>query len=913
MAWHLFAWRWLMQASAGSLIVLLVGSLAAQACRQPVQRVRLIILALFSSLMVPWLGALPVTPRWSARWLAPPTLNLSATTATAAHTSVLPVVFTQASGQPPLLRPGQDALLLKHEAPDHASTLHPTKRTFPKVWLPQSLAFLPWQLVVLGIYSVISLGFIAWWFVGQYRLWQINRSARPVPESIRKRFLEVSGQQGVNVALMMSDRITLPFTFTWKRPVILLPVDFCLSEDSSALQYALAHEWSHVERRDSWAWNLASVAGFVMFYQPLFWWLRRQLRLCQDFLADDQAASRGSAEDYAAYLVRLARECGAISTLPALGIGDRRSNLYRRVVMLVQNQEPLQRHCPAGWSLTTACVTVLTLLVAAGLRLDAATADAPDTQGDKKVASSAPKTPAVEGETLHYAGKVKNKDTGKPIEGVLVTVRRAVFNANGGRPTLQETKHTTDANGSYSFTIPPEQVAEKRLYIELDVEHPDYATQANFGYSLGMILKNEKLGERPFFENVEMRPAEAVTGRVETPEGKPAEGVDLLAYSRSSKPKVGENFEYGSFAKAKTDKNGSFRLPITTPGIGVFWILPKHHAPEMHEIKADKRGDYGTFVVKNGITVSGQALDDQGKPLAGLFIEIGRDRGSSPDTEILGQLIVSDALERRTETDSEGRFTFDPLPPGTFIARPVDYQHVDGKGLVRRSLPGVFSPLKVILKEGNTPEPLEIRAAPFVMIEGGWVDSKGKPRSGWALMISGRFDGQFWHTQGLVASDGKFSVKVPHGLEQANIQLIINEHASIRHRVGKTGELSTSRDLRFDTLDHDIKDLEIIRYDAPIVISKVTTKDGQPIGDVIMTGDFLEENNGPGMRMSLKDGLQSDVHFNKQEDGRYRTTQLTPDREVKITAHAKNFKPESKAFKLAEGKTEEVTFVLEPE
>ena len=54
----------------------------------------------------------------------------------------------------------------------------------------------------------------------------------------------------------------------------------------------------------------------LLFYQPLFWWLRRQLRLCQDYLADDRAAAAGSPEDYAACLVRLAREAAAA---PAAG------------------------------------------------------------------------------------------------------------------------------------------------------------------------------------------------------------------------------------------------------------------------------------------------------------------------------------------------------------------------------------------------------------------------------------------------------------------------------------------------------------------------------------------------------------------------------------------------------------------
>src|SRR4029077_4861740 len=131
---------------------------------------------------------------------------------------------------------------------------------------------------------------------------------------------------------------------------------------------------------------------------------------------------------------------------------------------------------------------------------------------------------------------------------------------------------------------------------------------------------------------------------------------------------------------------------------------------------------------------------------------------------------------------------------------------------IRRPLPAVFAPQELTLKEGETLEPLEIRAMPHVLIEGGWVDSQRKPRSGWALMINGRIDGQFWHAQGEVSGDGKFSVKVPHGLERAQIDIMTNEHAAMRYRIGPEGKLSNNRNVMLGTLDHDVKDLEIIRY-----------------------------------------------------------------------------------------------------
>ena len=153
----------------------------------------------------------------------------------------------------------------------------------------------------------MAAGLAAWWLFGQLVLWRATRQARPAPQGIREMFLKLTGPVRRGVRLLVSDRIALPFTYTWLRPVILVPAALCDRGEEDALKYGLAHEWSHVERRDWWAWNLAALAGAVLFYQPLFWWLRRQLRLCQDYLADDRAAALGSPEDYAAYLVRLAR------------------------------------------------------------------------------------------------------------------------------------------------------------------------------------------------------------------------------------------------------------------------------------------------------------------------------------------------------------------------------------------------------------------------------------------------------------------------------------------------------------------------------------------------------------------------------------------------------------------------------
>jgi 5-hydroxyisourate hydrolase-like protein (transthyretin family) len=477
---------------------------------------------------------------------------------------------------------------------------------------------------------------------------------------------------------------------------------------------------------------------------------------------------------------------------------------------------------------------------------------------------------------------------------------------------LQETRHTTGADGTYAFEILPDQSAKPALYIELDVEHPDYAPRDGCGYALGMIRKNEKLNERPFFERFEMRPARPITGRLETPEGRPAAGVLVLAYSRTDK--AGGPTEH-CFTQAKTDAQGRFRLPITTPGQGAYWVKPKDYAPELFVVPKGKRGDMGTITLKKGVSMAGRVLDVQGKPIAGVFVAIERQRGDGPDLQAADLTFLSSAIRRAAETDADGRFTFAPLPPGEYQVKPSE-TNFDGDRKIpwtRRPLAEVFAPTKLTIKEGETPAPLEIRALPTVVIEGRWVDSKGQPGWGWSPLVGGKMDGSSWIAEAHVDPQGRFSVKVPHGLEEAHLTMMTNEHATTRHRIGKGGPLVEATTARLGTLDHDLKDIEIVRYVAPIIVINATTKDGRQIKDFKAAVAYTHPGPNQGKDVYLVGGgKKTEAIQDEQYDGRYRTSNMLPDKEVTVSVSADAFEGASRKLSLAEGKTEEVTFVLEP-
>ena len=230
-----------------------------------------------------------------------------------------------------------------------------------------------------------------------------------------------------------------------------------------------------------------------------------------------------------------------------------------------------------------------------------------------------------------------------------------------------------------------------------------------------------------------------------------------------------------------------------------------------------------------------------------------------------------------------------------------------------RPLPGVFTPRKVVLKDGETLEPLEIRASPHVVIEAHWVDGQGKPTTGFANHIFGRIDGGYWFGEAKVGPDGKSVALVPHGLENVQINTMTNEHHAIRWRKAKGEPLSRSRTIMLGTLDHDVKGIEIVHYNAPIVIVKCEAKDGKPIPGLKMSAHYAqEEKQAMQGKLILAGGVESDVNFEKQEDGRYRSEQLQPDIEFSVNAEGDGFKPATRKLTIPEGKTEEITLVLEP-
>jgi beta-lactamase regulating signal transducer with metallopeptidase domain len=889
------------------VVILGLGSLAALWCRQPVRRLRIIEIAIIGALVVPCVAHLPGMPGISLGVLE---AKSPASDTTSRAETVLPQDLASPALEPPgsklVAESGSASLTyaVPHQGGPVSEAGVADSPFSAAVQKPVSASWPPSRWLALFYLAGATL-VATWWLVGIVQLANLLMTATHVPPAIVSEFVRIAGPAGRRVRILSSPRVPLAITFTLWRPFIVLP-ELLVAGDGEPHKYCLAHEWSHIEGRDSERWHLTNLAQICFFFVPYYWWLRSQVRLCQDYLADARAALQArETTDYAQYLVDIARNHIAPNAA-ALGIGDRRSNLSRRIHMLLNQRQPLERRTPLRWSLAVLLVGFCLLGATAAVRLDAR-----EPVDDKKVNAakeSSQKAEAPKVEALHYSGKVFDKDTKKGIAGATVTVRRSLYgDPERKEPNfiVEESKHKTDAEGKYQFVIPSDQVAERYLYIELDVEAPGYAPRKHFGYALSMILKNEKLGGRPFFESVDLRPAQEITGMLRTPDDKPAPGVKVMAYSNTDKKS--EEFEYGSFADTRTDADGRYRLWIITPGPAYVWFLPTQFVPETHILKNNKRGDMGAFTLHDGPRICGKVLDAQGKPIAGINVN-----AESQDRNEEITLPVADQINRSAVTDAKGNFAMSPLPPGTYRLKPDE--HARDASLDKRTntkFDAVFAPKKLVLKADIQPEPIEVRASPHVVIEAQCYDSAGKPTRSHEFHVFGQIDGGYWFGQSSADASGRLVARVPHGLEKVQLNLMTNEHGALRWRRGNSGEYQNQRRIDLGTVNEDITNIQIVRYKAPIVIVKLKAPDGVTLDKPGVTAVYTKGKRQNDGQFILANGRNSDINFEHQEDGRFRSEQMFPDDEAQFIGHADGYASKPVTFKLAEGATKEIEITLE--
>jgi len=393
---------WLVRSALVSLTILLFGSGAVLIWRQPLRRVRIIELVLAGCLIAPWLGLIPGYPQLSLVASHSPVIQKPEAPLPPSPEPMIEPAMTEPMPLPVLDRATPESSDTKPaEAPVHAFEI--------RAW-------------IVGIYLAgVAIG-TGWWLVGIAGLARLLWSSQHAPSRCRELLAEISGGRSDRVRLLVSRHLNQPFASAWGRAVIVLPENLC--GDEQALRWCLAHEWAHVDGRDFRSWLLAGLARVLFFYQPLLWWLRRQLRLCQDFVADSQAARHApEVEDYAEFLT--SRAAGRLHPALGLSMGCHKSELYRRVIMLLKN-ESLESRIPRLWTVSVTVIALVLVGVVAAVSL-VPRAVAEEKQAVSQAKEVGDKTKEMPKELTVSPAKELTVDLGKGIKLEMVLIPAGEF------------------------------------------------------------------------------------------------------------------------------------------------------------------------------------------------------------------------------------------------------------------------------------------------------------------------------------------------------------------------------------------------------------------------------------------------------------------------------------------------------
>ena len=208
-------------------------------------------------------------------------------------------------------------------------------------WMPRSLT-----LIVL---TVAATG-AAWVLLGFWGVrWLVRRSRAPSPPTLAVYdALECArASRRRRPDLRVSSGVQRPVLVGLFRTTILIPSHYDEPQASpELLKLSLLHELAHAEQSDPWFGTIASLAQSVWFFLPHVWWLRSQLLIDQEFMADNAASLRyGTSSKYAASLLSLAdfrpadtarrRRTRRNSIEPSSAKSNVHSPLFQRMLMLL--------------------------------------------------------------------------------------------------------------------------------------------------------------------------------------------------------------------------------------------------------------------------------------------------------------------------------------------------------------------------------------------------------------------------------------------------------------------------------------------------------------------------------------------------------------------------------------------------
>lgn len=343
------------------IITSLLAGLVSLACRsgriRPVGRHALWLVVLLK-LLTPPLVAWP--------WAVRDPLSAMSQRATPASEPVVPIALPSLSPKPipPVMI--DDPAMLEDDSAIGAVTLVPTPERTPAT---QSAVSAPvvsikspprdWLGLLLRCAGIVWLeGAIVFAVIHLAQILHMTlvvRRSRLADARLERLVGQIADRLGVGpVRTRVSRRIGSPLIWCLVRPAMLWPAALPAGMREESIRGLIIHELAHLKRRDHWVGWLELLAGCLWWWNPLFWYVRHQLRENAE-LACDAWVVQTLPKGRRAYAEGLLAVCECMSEraskrvfrsmapMPALGVstGGRRF-LERRLAMILRDRIPLR-------------------------------------------------------------------------------------------------------------------------------------------------------------------------------------------------------------------------------------------------------------------------------------------------------------------------------------------------------------------------------------------------------------------------------------------------------------------------------------------------------------------------------------------------------------------------------------------
>jgi beta-lactamase regulating signal transducer with metallopeptidase domain len=231
-----------------------------------------------------------------------------------------------------------------HAGPPTVAPAVPLWQRFSGYVLPLAAAIWVAGAAVFALFQIIRI----------LRMAAQLRRARPAGAGLVRRVEEAASYLCIrSIRARIVPGIASPMVWCLNRPTLLWPAQLPSGISDEAIHGLIVHELAHVKRRDHWVGWLELFAGCLWWWNPLFWYVRHQLRenaelACDAWVVDAMPRGAGRS-DRRAYAEALLAVCEFISTrrpaapMPAVGIntGGRRF-LERRLAMILRERVPLR-------------------------------------------------------------------------------------------------------------------------------------------------------------------------------------------------------------------------------------------------------------------------------------------------------------------------------------------------------------------------------------------------------------------------------------------------------------------------------------------------------------------------------------------------------------------------------------------